>query len=367
MMDHSLSFAQIDQAMDRALTHRVFPGGVLAWGVGKDLLFHRAYGTADETCGELVDPHTIFDLASLTKPLTTALAMAELVKKKQVSLLTPLSEILPEVIGTNKVKITVDMLLRHTSGLPAHREYFKLMSDSYPRHTLRQMILYDPLEVEPGKKVIYSDLGYMILAWVIEKICGQPLNDFVCGSIYTPLGLDKLFFVDCKKGWAEQGRVAATSRCPWRGRLIKGEVEDENAWAAGGVEGHAGLFGDALCVYRLCFEILSAVIGKKTKVLDPEVMRSFIQQKGTVRPAGFDTPSKENSSAGHFFSNRAIGHLGFTGTSFWMDPETDLIVVLLTNRVHPSRENWKIRKFRPVIHDLIYEAISSRFKAQMHK
>jgi len=358
MMDKN--FIQIHRAMDRAVAESVFPGAVLAWGIGPNLLFHRAYGRTDETCGETVSPHTIFDLASLTKPLATALALAVLVQKGQISLYTSLGEILPEARGMDKSEITLDMLLRHTSGLPAHREYFKRMPSSEPRSALRQMILAESLETAPGKKEIYSDLGYMLLAWVVEAISGRRLDHFVRDFIYAPLGLSGLFFVPAEAPRPDRDSVAATSHCPWRGRLIKGEVEDENAWAAGGVEGHAGLFGDGVSVYRICNEILAAVTGEETKVLDSKVIRSFVRQiPGMKRMAGFDTPSKENSSAGCFFSNRALGHLGFTGTSFWLDPETGLIVVLLTNRVHPTRENWKIRKFRPLIHDLIHHWVSS--------
>lgn len=360
MMDRHHAVAQIDQAMGRAVRERVFPGAVLAWGVGKALFFHRAYGIADETSNEPVKPNTIFDVASLTKPLATTLALADLVKEKKVTLFTPLADILPGVRDTDKSQITVEMLLRHTSGLPAHREYFKVILGSNPRNQLRRLILAEPLEETPGKKERYSDLGYVLLAWVVEQISGQRLDVFVHTRIYSPLGLDTLSFISSKTGWGGRAGVASTSLCPWRNRMIRGEVEDENAWAVGGIEGHAGLFGDALSVYRLCGEILAAVNGEETGVLDFEVIQSFVRQiPGMDRVAGFDTPSKQNSAAGRFFSNRALGHLGFTGTSFWLDPDTGLIAVLLTNRVHPSRGNLKIKRFRPLIHDLIYSCVSS--------
>jgi len=356
-MGSTLPFARIERAMNRAVADRVFPGAVLAWGIGDSPMLHRAYGVRDETTGEPVTLNTIYDLASLTKPLATALALSDLIEKERVNLLTPLGTILPCRAG-NKAGITIDMLLRHTSGLAAYRKYFKRMPDVNPRQALRQMILEEPLEYTPGKKEIYSDLGYILLAWVIEEVSSCRLDHYVRKFIYEPLGIDTLFFVSPGNRPTHLAGVAATSRCPWRGRLIKGEVEDENAWAAGGIEGHAGLFGDALAVYQLCSEIMSALIGKETEVLDSGVIRSFVQrvpEKGKV--AGFDTPSKINSSAGRYFSSRAVGHLGFTGTSFWMDPETGLRVVLLTNRVHPSRENLGIRKFRPFIHDMISKMI----------
>ena len=146
--------------------------------------------------------------------------------------------------------------------------------------------------------------------------------------------------------------MVKTQDCPWRKKLLVGEVEDENAWAAGGVEGHAGLFGTALAVHRLCLEIMAAVQGQAGQVLSARVMADFVEKRaGFGRVCGFDTPSKEGSSAGSYYSSASLGHLGFTGTSFWMDPVNHKIIILLTNRVHPSRDNVKIREFRPKIHD----------------
>jgi CubicO group peptidase (beta-lactamase class C family) len=140
--------------------------------------------------------------------------------------------------------------------------------------------------------------------------------------------------------------------------VLKGEVHDDNAWAVGGIEGHAGLFGTASQVWALLKEILDGVSGKKTRVIDGALIRRFAERNpGFERGAGFDTPSGNQSSSGHFFSAASLGHLGFTGTSFWMDPRSSIIVVLLTNRVHPVRSNEKIRKFRPVIHDLVMEML----------
>ena len=359
-------FSDIGQAMEKAVAEGVFPGAVLLWGIQGRIMFHRAFGIVDLDSGVPVEKDSFFDLASLTKPLATALAMAELIGKHRLHPHTQLSEVLPETIGTAKASITMDMLLRHTSGLPAHREYFKRIARGpAPRSVLRQLLLDEPLEAEPGKVEVYSDLGYMLLAWVVEKCSGLRLDQFVYGQIYAPLGIDRLFFIDLESGRPLAGAspgpfidrsvsILPTSRCPWRKKLIQGEVEDENAWAAGGIEGHAGLFGDALSVYRLCCEIMRAVKDETPRVLDPGVVQAFLERgAGRGRVAGFDTPSGDDSSAGKLFSRAGVGHLGFTGTSLWMDPETGLIVILLTNRVHPSRENRKIRAFRPLIHDLI--------------
>jgi CubicO group peptidase (beta-lactamase class C family) len=185
------------------------------------------------------------------------------------------------------------------------------------------------------------------------------LDTFVSDRIFAPLKIYDLFFnplgSDLTRPDKKRAHLvfAATSHCPWRRKMMRGEVEDENAWAAGGIDGHAGLFGTAAGVHRLCCQILQALKNKETNVINSSVIRYFADNNGMVRPAGFDSPSEGNASSGRFFSKRSVGHLGFTGTSFWIDPDNGLITVLLTNRVHPSRDNIDIRKFRPRIHDLI--------------
>ena len=202
----------------------------------------------------------------------------------------------------------------------------------------------------------------MVLSWIIETIACMRLDRFVSREIYSPLEIDDLFFIDLDLKNAKlnkyRQKIVATQKCPWRKKLLVGEVDDENAWAVGGIEGHAGLFGDAGSIYKLCCEILNALVNKPTKVLAPDVIQAFVQKKNqNDMVAGFDTPSKKNSSSGRFFSSSSVGHLGFTGTSFWIDPEISLIIIFLTNRVHPLRANEGIKKFRSQIHDLIYSEL----------
>ncbi len=355
---------KIDGAMANAVADGVFPGAVLLWGHGNRVFYHKAFGVTDIRFGEPVTLNTVFDLASLTKPLATALAVADLIASGQLSQKTCLRDALPAACGTGKAEITIDMLLRHRSGLPAHRPYFKSLPAPVPGiaagKCLRQLVLEEPLEYEPGSKEIYSDLGFILLAWVVEHLSGVRLDTFVNDRIFAPLKIYDLFFnplcSDLTRPEKDKSSLvfAATSHCPWRRKMMLGEVEDENAWAAGGIEGHAGLFGTAAGVHRLCCQILHALENKATKVINSSVIRCFADKNnGMVRPAGFDSPSEGNASSGRFFSKRSVGHLGFTGTSFWIDPDNGLITVLLTNRVHPSRENINIRKFRPRIHDLI--------------
>lgn len=359
------AFQDIDGAMTDAVADGVFPGAVLLWASREQVLYQKAFGVTDLRSGTPVALNTVFDLASLTKPLATALAVADLISSGQLSRKTYLKDALPAARETDKANITIDMLLRHRSGLPAHRPYFKSLPAPVPGMAagkrLRRLVLEEPLEYAPGSKEIYSDLGFILLAWVVEYLSGSRLDIFVNDRIYAPLKIYDLFFNPLGSVLTDRpvkGKTpfvfAATSHCSWRGKMIHGEVEDENAWAAGGIEGHAGLFGTAGGVHRLCRPILQALENKETKVLNSSIIRGFADKNsGMVRPAGFDSPSEENASSGHFFSKRSIGHLGFTGTSFWIDPDNGLIAVLLTNRVHPSRENIKIRKFRPRLHDLI--------------
>lgn len=351
----------IHEMMEAGVKETVFPGGVLLCARAEEILFHEAFGMADLTDQQPMGKDSIFDLASLTKPLATTLAMANLVKEGRVSLETCLGDVIKNLAPTPKAGLTMDMLLRHTSGLPAHREFFRFIvkavgQEIHARQLLRQLIVSEPLEAEPGHQQVYSDLGYMFLSWVIETLSGQRLDRFVQEKIYAPLGIQDLFFIDLETGGEVSvlDRLVSTQNCPWRKKTLTGEVDDDNAWAVGGIEGHAGLFGDALSVHLICCEILNALGHKQTLLLDPFVLEAFVQKKqGQILVAGFDTPSKFGSSSGRFFSQASVGHLGFTGTSFWLDPVSGLIVILLTNRVHPSRANQKIKKFRPQIHDLI--------------
>jgi len=351
---------RISQKIEQAVSQGVFPGAVLLCAIDQKVIFHESYGMADIFDKTKMRKESIFDLASLTKPLATTLAVSRLIEKGQVSLDQKIGSILKEFTTSDKADITIDMLLRHTSGFPAHREYFKkiIKNNKDPKYYLRHLLTREVLENKIGVCQVYSDLGYMVLSWIIEKTTGQRLDQYVLEQIYSPLEIEKLFFINLGQKNETLSRyrqkMVATQICPWREKLLKGEVDDDNAWAVGGIEGHAGLFGDAGSIYKLCHEILSALQNKPTKVLVPNIIKAFVQKKNQYgMVAGFDTPSKEQSSSGHCFSSSSVGHLGFTGTSFWIDPETSLITIFLTNRVHPLRTNEGIKKFRPQIHDLI--------------
>ncbi len=352
-----MNYDPVSKMMSQGVRDGVFPGGVLLCARGTDIFFFDAFGLADLAQKRPMERDAVFDLASLTKPLATAAAMVVLVQEGRLGLHTCLEEVLPGAVAPDKAEITMDMLLRHTSGLPAHRAFHTIVADrADPARALIDAVLAEPLENSPGSRQVYSDLGFMLLCHVIETVTQQPLDQFVRDRVYSPLGIRDLFFIHLgtKDVPKDRNRLVSTWNCPWRGRVLTGEVEDENAWAAGGVQGHAGLFGDAGSIYRICLEILHGLEQKSTRVIDPRVLAGFVKKyPGQTMVAGFDTPSLSNSSSGRYFSQNAVGHLGFTGTSFWMDTASGLMVILLTNRVHPCRSNEKIRKFRPAIHDCI--------------
>ncbi len=358
---------QVDTLMHQGLSDKVFPGAVLLIARKDSILFIKAYGYANIYTKRPMAEDTIFDLASLTKPLATTLAIMNLVQRHKLDLEQSLGSVLLKFKKTEKEKINIRHLLSHTSGLPDYRPYYKklakLSMDSR-KDALVDLIVREPLVYQTGKKELYSDLGFMILRHVIEHISGKPLGRFVEDAVYKPLASGAgqgLFFADADSRLRPE-RCAATEFCPWRNMLLEGVVHDENAYVVGGVDGHAGLFGTAGCIYRLLSALLSVYHGfSSTDVFNKELLKIFFKrQDNTEKALGFDTPSLTNSSCGDFFSRKSVGHLGFTGTSFWMDIERSVIAILLTNRIHPSRDNTKIKAFRPKIHNAIMNLLSGK-------
>jgi CubicO group peptidase (beta-lactamase class C family) len=349
----------IDGLMKDAVSGNVFPGGVLLVSLGGEVVFFEAYGVENLNTGKPVTKDTVFDLASLTKPLATTLAVMKLIQRSSLTLNQNLGSILPPFKNTDKEKIRIEQLLYHNSGLPDYRPYYKMMQDLKPgqrKDALRELLVKEPLVHPPGRQVVYSDLGFMVLCWVVETASEIRLDHFVLENIYLPLNLKSLFFVPVDKN-PPQVSFAATERCPWRGILLEGVVHDDNAYSAGGIEGHAGLFGTAKDVFNLLLELSASYRGEAAKKLfDSDLTRRFLHRnKRTGRALGFDTPSSVDSSCGRFFSKKTVGHLGFTGTSFWMDLDRNMMVILFTNRIHPSRDNNRIKIFRPILHDAVME------------
>ncbi len=353
-------FAAVDRCMRQAAARGVFPGAVLLVALGGRVLVHRAYGVTDFESGRDVTAATVFDLASLTKPLATALCLLRLAEQKRVAIARPLSRFLPAFGGGDKAGVTLAHLLRHTAGLPDHRPFFRALVTlpaGERAAALEERIRREPLLFPPGARTLYSDLGFMLLGRVVEAVTGRPLDQAAAELVYRPLGLEgELFFLPAAAPRPARS-FAATERCPFRGRLLCAEVHDENAWALGGVAGHAGLFGTAAGVFGLLEELRRARQGRG-RLFSAAAAAAFLRPRTAGgRALGFDVPQEPDPSCGRGFSPQSVGHLGFTGTSFWLDLERGLAVVLLTNRVHPSRENLLIRAFRPALHQAVVRAL----------
>lgn len=316
-------------------------------------------------------PGTIFDLASLTKPLATAPAVLKLTEEGRPGLEDRLGEILPDFSHSDKHEITLADLLRHSSGYPAHREYFRKLAAipwSQRKAALTRLLAAEPLAYPPGRKTVYSDLGYMVLRQVVETVSQQRLDCFVREAIYEPLGIDGLFFPGrSQSAGSLAARVgtdfAATEQCPRRKLLLQGLVHDDNAYEIGGIDGQAGLFGTVTAVARFLEFLLEIYDGnrqeqyhgqQKQAVFTRETVRNLLipRHKGQ-RPFGFDVPEESCSSSGTLFSELSAGHLGFTGTSMWLDIPRRIMVLLFTNRVHPDRSRDAIKFFRPELHQAV--------------
>ncbi len=346
--------------MQQAVDEKIFPGAVLLVGRGDDALFFEAFGRADIFADRPMRRQTVFDLASLTKPLATTLAAARLVDEGRLHLDRPLGTWLPRLAGSDKAAITPRQLLSHRSGLPAHRRFYMTLK-SLPVEARKPAVLdllrAVALESPPGTATRYSDLGFMLLCRLVETVAAMPLDRFLADQVYGPLGIADLFFRPRDGAPHSRRDVAATELCPLRGRLLVGEVHDDNAWSVGGVDGHAGLFGTAEAVFRLLRRLAAEHAGRGMPALFSASMLEAMlvgDQKNNFS-LGFDRPAAEKSSAGRYFTKNSVGHLGFTGVSFWMDLTRDVTVILLTNRVHPFRWCNRLIDFRPRIHDRIME------------
>jgi serine-type D-Ala-D-Ala carboxypeptidase len=374
---------ELEKALERlfaeAIEERTFPGASLLVGGPGRHRFERSWGRTHYEDGTAVGAHTRFDLASLTKPLVTTALCLWAVGEGHLQLESPLSRFIPRgLLPASKTEVTLFQLLNHCSGLPAYESFYReliLIPDSQRSHTLLSWILQTPLHSPPGKRCLYSDLGFMLLGILLEKAFGCPLDDLASQHVLAPLDINELAYRRLRTGLHptlepcfeepagdDETCYAPTEDCPWRQRLLIGEVHDENGYCLDGVAGHAGLFGTAKAIFQLLSHLLDVYRGV---VCDGKFKREDLHlfwEKPSKDPEstwalGFDTPSSTGSSAGRHFSTRTVGHLGFTGTSFWIDLERELIVILLTNRVHPTRVNDRIKAFRPLVHDLVMEGL----------
>jgi beta-N-acetylhexosaminidase len=383
--------------LDRALVDGAFPGGVLAVGWDNRLAVHP-FGTMTRGAkAQRVSAEAIYDVASLTKPIVTTTAAMMLFEQGRLDLDAPVARYLPEFAVASaggsdaewRARVTVRMLLLHDSGLPAHREFFKdvrgvkpgakaqekkasLIEGLKPHASTDRLrrkpfaadaaailarTIAEPLVREPGTQIEYSDLGFILLGEIIERLTGESLDEFARKNIFAPLGMNSSMFNPPR---SVRARIAPTQNdTAYRKRLLRGEVDDENAWAMGGVAGHAGLFSTAGDIATFAQMLLNGGIYAHRRQLARATIEQFTTRQkvgDSARALGWDVPVQPSSSGAHF-SLASYGHLGFTGTSLWIDPERKAFVILLTNRVHPTRANEKIKQVRPAIHDAVMKAL----------
>ncbi|MFP5228409.1 MAG: serine hydrolase domain-containing protein [Acidobacteriota bacterium] len=356
------SFASVRSLLEQAAADRAFPGAV--YGV-----LHRGAIVALEAVGRFsyepdapaVQPGTVFDLASVTKVLATTAAAMVLYDRGKLDLDARLGDILPGFVigmpsGSGKERVTLRMLLAHTSGLPAYETLFQ--NHTTPE-TLLSAALHLPLEATPGERSEYSDFGFILLGKAIEVLSCHRLDAFCAREIFRPLALTATRFRPTPEN---RSLIPPTENdTAFRGRVIQGEVQDENCFVLGGVAGHAGLFANVrdVLAFAQCI-LLRGRTSDGTQLFRPETIDLFATRQasssGLPRALGWDVPT-EGSSSGRYFGPRSIGHLGYSGCSLWIDPDQELAVTLLTNRTWPDRSSQAIKQVRPALHDAVVEAL----------
>jgi CubicO group peptidase (beta-lactamase class C family) len=362
--------------IEKAISDKAFPGATLAVGYHGKVSVHAFGKLSYDANAPLVKPDTMYDIASLTKVLATTTLVAKLAEGDfavPLDLDAKAERYLPEwASGAEPQKglkdlshenraaidwrhrVTVRHLMTHTSGLPAFKEYWR---DSTGKADTLARIFAEPLESEPGTKMVYSDLGIILIAEIIERLTGRTLDDLAKSYVFGPLGMKDTMYRPPKKLWPGIAPTEIDNNL--RHRLVQGEVHDENAFAIGGVSGHAGVFSTAADLAAFCQMMLNGGTYAHERILRRATVVQFTAPQslaGGTRTLGWVVPT-EGSSSGHYFSPHSFGHTGFTGTSIWIDPDRQVFVVLLTNRVHPTRANQKIAQVRPALYDAVMQAL----------
>lgn len=324
------------RVIDRVVQHGIkaggFPGAAVVVGRKGFSVWHKGFGRLDwaKSSPSVSPSETIYDLASLTKVVGTTTAVMILYDEGLIGLDDPVSKYLPEFSGGLKDSVTVRLLLEHRSGLPPDRPLWRLASS--PAEA-RKIVLSARLDYRPGARYVYSDLGAMTLAFIVEKVSGQPLDGFLHDRVYAPLGMSHTFF---RPADSLKDEVAPTEVTPPRGYPLQGEVHDENAYALGGVAGHAGLFSTAQDLAVFAQMMLNGGEYDGVRIVADSTIRLFTTRAAGNRALGWAMADGQWGS-GQFLSDQAYGHVGYTGTSLWIDPTRDMFVILLTNRVHAAR------------------------------
>ncbi len=339
--------ANIDRVVRRGLSAGGYPGAAVVVGRKGAIALQKGYGRLGwATSSPAVSAeNTIYDLASLTKVVATTTAAMILYDEGRLALDEPVATYLPAFVGGAKDRVTIRQLLTHHSGLPAGKQLWRMALN---REQAKRIVLETPLICNPGNCFLYSDLGADIMGWVIEEISGQSLDSFLNERLFEPLGMNDTFF---NPSLEFQGRIAPTEVSPPRGYPLKGEVHDENAFALGGVAGHAGLFSTASDLAMFAEMMLNGGIYDGVRIVSDSTVARFTTRTAGTRALGWDTADGDGGS-GEYLSSRAYGHTGYTGTSIWIDPDRDMFVILLTNRVHAARARRPAKVIADVRADL---------------
>lgn len=346
--------ATLDSIMAVALREGAAPGASLAVGRYGRIVHMKGYGRLDTAqTSPAVDENSIYDMASLTKVIATTTAAMMLEEQGMLELDRTVASYLPEFSSPDKAPITVRMLITHRGGLEAFAALYRSFKG---REQYLQQINLRPLKSVPGTQTVYSDWDLILMQLIIEKITGTTLDSYLAERVFNPMNMaSTMFNPDSTKFIA---RIAPTEIDSARGGLVRGAVHDENAWAIGGVSGHAGLFSTAQDLSIFAQMTLNGGEYNGVRIVKPATLARWTspQARESSRALGWDTPSG-NSSAGRYFSPRSFGHTGFTGTSIWIDPERSLFVILLTNRVNPVRDNTRHVPLRRAVADAAQAAI----------
>jgi len=374
-MTASAAFANVRHLAEQAVAEGVIPGAVVLVSTEGQVVLHQAFGKrALEPQVLPATVQTIYDVASITKAVVTSVLAMQAADAGTLRLDEPVRRHLPEFAdaqsGDAKAAVTLRQLLAHAGGLPAHRPFYLSVPEGPDRRLrIMQAAAREPLAAPPGVRSLYTDLGFILLGWLLERVGAGRLDAQARQRIFAPLGLQGCLFSPVGEAAAEAGprpaelgAVAPTELCPYRGRVVVGQVHDMNAFAMDGVAGHAGLFSTAADLGLIAQALVAAWRGDAgPSLVDRDVVREFWRPAGVAGSTwrlGWDGPANANSQAGTRLSRSAVGHLGFTGCSLWIDPARDLIVVLLTNRIHPAvRDDPRFRLFRPAFHDAVLEAL----------
>lgn len=356
----------LTRILDAAVADRAFPGAYVVVGDSRGTLAQLGVGRIDWARSPKPTDRTLWDLASLTKVIATTTALAQLVERGRVDLDAPVQTFLPEWTGGGRERITVRHLLTHTSALPSFKPYDTLTHNA---DSLAALLKWTPLERAPGERMVYSDIGAFMMGEVVERVSGMQQEDYFDANVARPLKLRETRF-NPPSDWL--ARIAPTEFDSLRGGLVRGKVHDERAYYLGGAAAHAGLFGSARDLARFARMMLLGGTLDGARILQAATIAQFSAYADSTfsnRGLGWQKIERETmpwrtaspwAGAGRLMSSRAFGHTGFTGTSIVMDPELDLFIVLLSNRVNPTRNNPRITDVRRRVTDAVVSVIRAR-------